>query len=276
MRDVRLIATDLDGTFLRNDHSVSSANRAALELLGRKGIVRVAATGRNLSKVRQVIAPELPFDYVVFSSGAGVFDWQAQKHLNAINLREHSANLLLRFFSEQELNFFAFFPVPDNHRFYYFRGKQKCDEFERYLYGHEEIAHPLNKDDLPRGELCQFLLIIPEDEQRFTALKTAIEALCSEIRVIRATSPISRGYIWIEVFNRAVSKAAGVNFICEMLGIAKQQTIGLGNDYNDFDLLDFTTYSFLTDNAPESIKHKYNLMPTNQEDAFAYLVNQIG
>ena len=59
---VKLVATDLDGTFLGSDKSVSSENLEALHLLGEKGIVRVIATGRNLMKTQEVILPEIPFD----------------------------------------------------------------------------------------------------------------------------------------------------------------------------------------------------------------------
>ena len=75
-RKVKLVATDLDGTFLKNDKTISKKNLESLHLMGEKGIVRVAATGRNLQKTKDVILPEIPFDYIVFSSGAGVFDWR--------------------------------------------------------------------------------------------------------------------------------------------------------------------------------------------------------
>jgi hydroxymethylpyrimidine pyrophosphatase-like HAD family hydrolase len=79
--NIKLVATDLDGTFLKNDRSISAGNLEALHKLGEKGIIRVAATGRNLKKVEEVIAPYIPFDYIVFSSGAGVYKWSEKKHL---------------------------------------------------------------------------------------------------------------------------------------------------------------------------------------------------
>ena len=51
---IKLVATDLDGTFLRNDKSVSDENMEALHWLGERGILRVIATGRNLKKTREV------------------------------------------------------------------------------------------------------------------------------------------------------------------------------------------------------------------------------
>ena len=271
MKEIKLVATDLDGTFLRDDRTISNANLQALHALGEKNVIRVAATGRNLQKVKDVLTVEVPFDYIVFSSGAGVYCWREQKHIFSQNIVKSSVKKLLNHFIIQKENFHAFYPVPDNHKHYYFRGHKECEEFERYFDFNRSFATALDKDNLPDTELCQFLVIIKEDENHFQTLKADIESLCPEIRVIRASSPITKGYIWLEIFHRSVSKGNGVLKICQLHGIDPVHTMGVGNDYNDFDLLEFTQHSFLTDNSPEEIKDKYPLVPSNEEDAFAVL-----
>ena len=275
MKEVKLVATDLDGTFLKNDRSISKANLEALHKLGKRGIIRVAATGRNLQKVREVLSPEIPFDFVVFSSGAGVFNWKSQQHISSQNLAAESAQKLLRHFIRKGESFHAFYPVPDNHQHYYFRGTEPNEEFERYFSFNEYYAEELDPDNLPQTELCQFLVIIREDDHHFQQLKTEIEALCPEIRVIRTSSPITEGYIWIEVFHHSVSKGMGVLEVCRVSNIDPGLTMGGGNDYNDFDLLEFTRHSFLTDNAPPKIKHRFPIVPSNEEDAFARAVEPL-
>lgn len=269
MRNIKLVATDLDGTFLKNDRTISPKNMEALHRLGDNKIVRVAATGRNLEKVKQVLNNHVPFDFVVFSSGAGVFNWKEKTHIYNQNIRRESARKLLNHFIQQNINFHAFYPVPHNHKHYYFRGNESCEEFERYFSFNQANAEKLETNNLPNTELCQFLVIIREDENHFNRLKAEIENLCPEIRVIRASSPITAGYIWIEVFHKSVSKGNGVNEICKLTGILRDETMGLGNDYNDIDLLDFTQYSFLTENSPEEIKDKFPLTASNENDAFA-------
>jgi Cof subfamily protein (haloacid dehalogenase superfamily) len=275
MKNIKLVATDLDGTFLKNDRTISSNNMEALFKLGDKKIMRVAATGRNLEKVKQVLNKHVPFDFVVFSSGAGIFNWKEKKHIYNQNIKTESVRKLLNYFIQQNINFHAFYPVPQNHKHYYYRGNEKCEEFERYFNFNKADADELNVNNLPKSELCQFLVIIRENQSHFNRLKTEIENLCPEIRVIRASSPITAGYIWIEVFHKSVSKGNGVNEICKFTGIRRDETMGLGNDYNDFDLLEFTKYSFLTENSPEEIKHKYPLVPSNENDAFAQSVQHL-
>ena len=55
MKNIKLVATDLDGTFLKDDRTVSAGNIEALRKLGEKNIIRVAATGRDLKKVKEVL-----------------------------------------------------------------------------------------------------------------------------------------------------------------------------------------------------------------------------
>jgi hypothetical protein len=275
LKHIRLVATDLDGTFLKNDHSVSRNNLEALHLLGLNNIIRVAATGRNLRKVHEVITPEMPFDYIVYSSGAGIFDWKHQKQVTFQNIGKHSVRKLIDTFIYKNYNFHAFFPAPENHMHWYHRGGEYCDEFERYFNFNNAYATELQPLSFPETELCQFLVIIPENETRFQKFKSEIESVCPDIRVIRSSSPITKGFIWIEVFHHSVSKGNGVKHICSILDIKPTETLGIGNDYNDFDLLAFTGHSFLTENAPKEIKHLYPIVSSNENDAFADVIQPI-
>lgn len=275
MKNIRLVATDLDGTFLKNDKTISERNLKALDLLGEYQVIRVVATGRNLRKVNEVIPAHVPFDYVVFSSGSGIFDRRNNKHLYSRNISAKSAEHLVDYMLKRDLNFHAFWPVPENHHLWYHRGSEPCMEFERYFSFHNSYASPLPAgNSLPHG-VCQFLVVIPGDELLYFKMKNDIEDICPEVRIIRSSSPLETGYIWLEIFHKSVSKGNGVLHLCELLGIQPGQTIGIGNDYNDIDLLEITEHSFLTDNAPEILKPHFQLLPTNEEDAFAHAVERI-
>ena len=274
-KHIKLVATDLDGTFLKDDRTISTRNLEALRLLGEKNIIRVVATGRNLRKVEEVLNPDVPFDYIVFSSGAGVYNWKEKKHIFDRNITPDSTGRLVTHFKQKDYNFYAFAPAPENHRLWFHRGKKECVEFNKYLSFHNSFSEPLSENGNLKNGLCQFLLIIPESEQDFAVLKEEIEMQCNEIRVIRSSSPVTKGYIWVEVFHREVSKGQGVLHVCNRLGINPEETAGIGNDYNDLDLLGFTGYSFLTKNAPDPLKRFFTLVPSNEEDAFAQTVQPL-
>lgn len=276
MDNIRLVATDLDGTFLRNDRTISQANLDALYYLGSKKVIRVVATGRNLHKVDEVIPEPVPFDYIIYSSGAGIFNRRDHRHIYSRNISSSSANQLIRYFISQDVNFHAFHPAPENHRLWFYRGTESCAEFERYFSFHNSFAVPLPESGTITSGLCQFLVVMPGDENKFHLMKKEIESACEEVRVIRSSSPLNTGYIWLEVFHHSVSKGNGVLYLCDLLGITPENTLGIGNDYNDLDLLEFTEHSFITDNAPEELKGNFRMVPSNEEDAFAHVIAQIG
>lgn len=269
---VKLVATDLDGTFLGSDRSVSQENLEALHLLGEKGIVRVIATGRNLMKTQEVILPEVPFDYIVFSSGAGVYDCNNNELVYHQNMDGQVTGKLTEFFIQRDLNFHIFRPVPENYRCWYHRGSSPCAEFENYLEYHQLYSEVLPTHLKILSESCQFLVVFPNDLYRFLSFKQEVERTFDGIKVVRTSSPLETGYIWMEIFHEAVSKGNGVKFICDSLGFDHEFTLGIGNDFNDLDLLEFTRYSYVVENGPPELKHRFMTTCSNEESAFARVI----
>jgi len=271
-KNIKLVATDLDGTFLRDDLTISNENLESLHLLGEKGILRVAATGRNLKKTRDVIPMNIPFDFIVFSSGAGIYDWQNNKLVFYQNLPQKIVKQLIDFLIEEQQSFHLFKPVPDNHCSWYYRGNQTNPEFEQYFGFQNSASEEITKNSEIISDACQFLIILPDDITRFEKLKTRICEQFPDVKIVRTTSPLNTGYIWMELFHQDVSKGNGVQFLCTMNNIAATQTLGIGNDYNDIDLLGFTEYSYLVENSPAEMKKLFATTMSNQDHAFAHTI----
>lgn len=269
---LKLVATDLDGTFLKNDKSISKENLAALQSLGDRGILRVVATGRNLKKTQEVIAHHIPFDYIVFSSGAGVYDCKNNQLIYYQNIHKGTVQQLSDYFVALNLNFHLFKPVPDNHKCWYYRGSDACSEFERYFEFQQAHAEELMINQVLDSEACQFLVVFPNDPDRFHILKEEIQKNFPEVKVVRTSSPLETDYIWMEIFHHSVSKGNGVKFLCDRLQIEHEYTMGIGNDFNDLDLLEFTRYSYMVENGPQELKARFILTQSNEESAFARAV----
>lgn len=271
---IKLVATDLDGTFLKNDKSITKENLDVLNLLGEMGILRVVATGRNLKKAREVISENIPFDYIVFSSGAGVFDMKNDKLLYHQNLDQEIVQELADYLIELDLNFHLFKPVPENHECWYHRGSVPCAEFENYFTFHSGFSEPLVTGKKINSEACQFLVVFPNNLERFQVFRKEIERRFNTVKIVRTSSPLESGYIWMEIFHQAVSKGNGVKFVCDWLNIDHTFTLGIGNDYNDLDLLEFTNYSYIVENGPPELKEKFLAAVSNEESAFARAIKK--
>lgn len=69
--DIKMIVTDLDGTFLRTDKSVSAYSQKIIQQCREKGIVFVIATARPVRAVKNFL-PFLSYDSAIYHNGAVV------------------------------------------------------------------------------------------------------------------------------------------------------------------------------------------------------------
>ncbi len=273
MFEVKMVVTDLDGTLLQSDQSISPADQKTLERLGNLGLCRVAATGRNLYKVRLVLNEVSPFDYVIFSSGAGIMDWKSQQLIRAMSIPLETTTEIMNFLIGEKYNFKVSRELPDNHNFGWWESYD-CPELTRYVAHHKKFGDAVKIDPDHPFTASQFLMFFPRESDQFELVKSKVQARFPELSVIKTTSPLDANYIWMEIFPNSVSKAHGIEEICRITGIARENTLGIGNDFNDLEMLDFTQHSYVVDNAPEELKLKYLISLAHYEDGFSHAVNK--
>jgi len=267
--DRKMVLIDLDGTLLNNKKKIGDKDWQTLENLGSKGVTRVFATGRTLFSALQVLDNTTPFDFLVFSSGAGVMNWKNQKIIYKSAINQQKINETIQVLRKLEVNFAIQHPIPENHKYLYHTAKQTNTDFEWRNKLYSDYCAVLNSF-YPYNEATQFLVIL-ENEDEFETVKSKISGL----KVIRATSPIDEKSIWLEIFPKHVSKASGGQYLCKTLNISDKNTIGIGNDYNDLDLLAWTNKSFAVANSPEYIKSKFTACADNENNPLTDVVKQL-
>ncbi|MEU1211707.1 HAD-IIB family hydrolase [Streptomyces sp. NPDC005791] len=90
-----LVATDLDGTLLRSDDTVSPRSRAALALAASAGARHLIVTGRPVPGIRALLA-DLGYDgLVVCGQGAQVYDAGSARILRSVTLDRDLAEAAL-------------------------------------------------------------------------------------------------------------------------------------------------------------------------------------
>jgi len=273
MSELKLVVTDLDGTLLQNDHSISKDDLETLYLLGKLGICRVAATGRNPLKVRKALTPNDPFDYVICSSGACIIDWQKQEIIQATNFQDELTARLIHYLTDKDYNFKVSDCFPDNHNFFWWKNHE-CPEIDRYIQAHSKMG---KAEEIVRGSQyrsSQLLLFFPKLSDQFGLVKKELLSQFSEISIIRTTSPIDENWLWMEIFPKGISKAHGIAEICHLKGINRAETLGIGNDFNDLEMLDFTHLSYVVHNSPEELKEKFLISLPHHENGFSHAVRK--
>ena len=272
MSEIKLVVTDLDGTLLQSDHTISPQDNETLLRLGELGVCRVAATGRNLFKVRQALNEKSPFDYVIISSGAGIMEWKTQKMIRAISIPVGLTSEIIHYLIGEKQNFKVSRELPDNHNFGWWESYD-CPELKRYVEHHQKFGDAVKIDPSKPFSSSQLLMFFPRESDQFEIVKKSIQASFPELSIIRTTSPLDASYTWMEIFPKGVSKAHGIEEICRITGIDRKDTLGIGNDFNDLEMLDFTHLSYVVDNAPEELKRKYLNSLAHYDDGFSHAVN---
>jgi len=267
--NIKMVVTDLDGTLAKSDSSVCDVDIETLEKLGELGLCRVIATGRSLYSARTVLNDDFPIDYLVFSTGAGIMDWNTKTIIKEEHLPKDEVESISRVLNDHKVDFTIQHKIPNNHCFSYLLHNKENVDFMHRLEIYKGFEQPLDLNSIE--DATQILAILEDDIDWFEELRS----LFDDIKVVRTTSPLNGKSIWMEIFPKHVSKAYGINYLCEMLKINKSQTIGIGNDYNDIDLLDFCKYSFVVSNAPKDLKRKYPSVASNDMNGFTDFINKL-
>lgn len=263
----KIVITDLDGTLLDNNSKVSPINYQTLINLKNKNIIRAIATGRSLYSIQKVLSSDFPIDYAIFSSGAGIINWETKQIIYETHLESNHVKSISECLKTENIDFMIHKPIPDNHLFVYYQTDQPAPDFMRRCKHYKHIAKPIPRDYCYEKS-CQIVAIIPENPVKYTQLKNNFP----EVNTIRSTSPLDHKSIWIEFYSKNVSKAMGIKWLCNYLDICHKQTISVGNDYNDIDMLHFTAHSFVTENAPNDVKKHFKVTHSNENNGFSHAV----
>jgi hypothetical protein len=248
-----MLVSDLDETLIFDGGSLDPSDRAALEALAEQGVLRVIATGRSLASARTAMGSDWPIDYLVFSSGAGLLDWQTQELLHARGFDTEQTEELIALLRTLELDFMVQAPIPDNHRFGFYRTAGENPDFDRRCERYRGQCWPL--DGAPFGPSTQLLVVAPPD--RVEPVLERVSNALHTVQLIRTTSPLDHRSLWLEVFPVGVTKATGVQHLLERLPSAPTETLAVGNDYNDEDLLRWAQRPFVMERSPSRLLDEF-------------------
>lgn len=267
----KLFITDFDGTLTRTQGGFAARDLCALERLGELGIIRAIATGRSLHSFMKAGGSALPVDYLISSTGAGLSLHPCGRLIRQMGLTGEEVIACVRVLQEEDLDFMIQRPLPDNHLFAYrSSGRQNPDFFRRISLnnGHcRSLGCPS-----AFGPASQLLAVVPPRES-VRALKRIRERV-EGLSVIQATSPLDGRSTWIEIFARGVSKSQTASWLAQKLGIDRKNTLSVGNDYNDTDLLEWSAMGFVVENAPDDLKRKFPVVSSNDEGGVAEAIGK--
>lgn len=270
MNKIKIIFTDLDGTILPHHQGISATDLETFNILKETDVIKVIATGRSLNSLKKAISLDFPIDYAIFSSGSGIINWHTQEIIKDYSLLQEDIQQIAHILLQLDYNFLIYDVIPHNHYFQYYNSNYIPADFTRYLTKYQQFARPFQGDFL--NQKATQMLTMLESLEQFNYLYSLLEKL--NIKIVRATSPIDYQTIWMEFFHAEVSKGNAAYFLCQKLGIEAMYSLGIGNDFNDIDLLNFTHHSYVVANAPLELKQRYKTTKSVNQSGFSDIVRQ--
>jgi hydroxymethylpyrimidine pyrophosphatase-like HAD family hydrolase len=267
---LKMFVTDFDGTLADDNSEVSVEARYQLKRIGAKGILRVIATGRNLFSFKNAVNDDFPIDYLIFSSGIGIYDWKNKKLLQNYSLDKSSTKEIYTYLTKNDYDFMVQLPVPENHFFHCYSKNEPSGDYLSRIQ-HYESRGIFSVKECP--EIASQFVIFCNEVEQYQSLKS----IFANLKVIRATSPIDKRTMWVEILPMGVSKAFGIEYLKLMHTINHDNIIAVGNDYYDLDMVQFvrSDNAYLVSNAPIELQKEYNLIESNQKDGVAKLIERL-
>ncbi|WP_345466297.1 Cof-type HAD-IIB family hydrolase [Deinococcus carri] len=265
---MRLIATDLDGTLLRPDLTVSARTRAALAAARAAGIQVVPVTARQPRGVRPIAEAAGFADYALCGNGAhgvhlGTGETLFEAHVPEAVQRAVAEALAAR--------------VPG----VLFVSVREGGEVFVAQDGYAAIAHFEDHKREP-GEMGTFTLddVLARPSLKFIVRHAALtpRELLAEVRALGlgGFAVTHSGAPFLEVLAEGVSKAWGLERLCARLGIAREEVLAFGDAPNDAEMLAWAGRGVAMGNAePEALEVADEVTRTNAQDGVALVIERV-
>ncbi|VXC34630.1 Haloacid dehalogenase [Flavobacterium sp. 9AF] len=263
--NLRVIATDLDGTLLNAAHTISTYTKEIFQELYKQGYTIIVATGRHHKDAIQLTKLlEIPV-YLVTSNGARIhtpendlffaFDIESDAIQNILSL-DIDDSITTVLFKEE-------FWLTNKHNL-------KLNSFQKELHYPPQIVDFKQVSDLSAIKL----LFVDEDHQKLLQLDNLIKK--------QQPSPFETCFslpICLELMDKSIDKSYAIAKILEKENSTFQQTICFGDGFNDEKMLSQAFKGLIMNNAQQTLKDKLphlEIIGNNHDDAVAkYLKTEV-
>ena len=265
----KIVASDLDGTLLNKEQTVSEENLCAISQMKRLGVEFVPTTGRGMNEVDSSLINSPDIRYIITSNGAVVFD----KKLGEQILTRYIPSDTVRLVLETIRPFNVFTVVHVGGKTYYDKDKYN-PEFLNICGVGEYYAHII-------GQYAEAV----EDFENFLLSSNAVELVCLFFELdegnrfskqifencgkLCAASP-NKNYL--EVYSCDAGKGKTLAAFADKLGVDIADVIAVGDSDNDSTLIEKAGLGLAVANACDALKELADQTICNHSEHIAKYV----
>lgn len=261
-----LIATDLDGTLVRHDNTISDRARAAIRAAEEAGIPVVPTTGRQIGGLRTVL--DAFSRYALVNNGSLGIDLADDEVLFC----SMTPAATVAAFVDAVLEYAPgaqFASVRDGGRVF-----AVTEHYLEQVRPDELVKDPAefvtaDRDDI-RSHDCLKIMV------RSTDLPT--DEFLSRTLTLRIPGghTSNSGFPMVEMCAAGLTKAAGLDRLCGLLGMTSADVVALGDGGNDAEMLRWAGRSFAMADGQQLAKDAAtDIAPPATEEGFARVVESL-
>ncbi len=243
-----LYITDLDGTLLGRDGSISDFTASTINTLVKNGLNFTFATARSFYSASKMVEKlNLQTPAVTFN-GTFITDTKTGENIYSNVFDKADVDFIFDFFMKHNLS-----PVVHsfvNREEKYLFHKESINEFTRInvesKVGDTRLLPVMSKKELNQGEIFYFdcLGTMEEMHPLYEKLKDKYGCICSKDTYSER--------IFLEIMPKGVDKASGIKKLKEMLGFDK--IVCFGDGVNDIPMFKLSDEAYAVGNAYDEVK----------------------
>lgn len=264
-KKIKVIISDLDGTLLNSDHTISAFTKTVFQELHKQNYLIIVATGRHHMDAMAIINTlEVPV-YLVTSNGARIHS-PKKELLYAFNLDSDSVKSIFSLDIDPEITTVLFKETVWQTS----KTNKKLNAFQKDLAYPPEVVDFTDLDDYSAIKI----FFTHEDHQKLVELKNRILEKYSDTFHHAFSLPIC-----LEFMDKSVDKSNAISKILEKEGFTFEETISFGDGFNDVKMLEAAGIGLIMGNAPDNLKNELSnlkVIASNVEDGVAkYLLSNV-
>ncbi|MCG4784580.1 MAG: Cof-type HAD-IIB family hydrolase [Roseburia faecis] len=271
MKDIKLVALDLDGTLFDNSSRISKRNLTAIRSITDKGIHVVISTGRPFEGIPFDQIKGTGINYAITANGSGIYEISTGKCLYENAMDEELVTPILNFLLTRDIHMDAFIggkgytpiqcvetaqklTVPSSIKNYIITTRTRLDNILQFIHENQLKIQKMTLNFYPAADGT---LIDRETVRKFLVSNPSITTVCG-------------GYNNLEFTRADANKGVGLRKLAEILGVNPDATMAIGDTENDLAIIEAAGIGVAMGNATDAVKARADYVTTtNTKDGVA-------
>ncbi|GGK29443.1 sugar phosphate phosphatase [Caldalkalibacillus thermarum] len=259
--NIKLLAIDVDGTLLHDNHELSERTKEAIFRIKEEGVRVVLATGRGPRSCDPLIEALQLTDPMITHNGAVIYNPVRNMAEQQVGFEAKELLPIIRYCRSRNIHF----DVNTAFGIYVEQLREEVVPVYKQFF-----VEPVVVDDI--GSLTDPIvkLTLTDQPHRLDQVMNEIVPQFPDLSIIRS------GETFIDVIHPQATKANALRYLLQKFRISPDEVMAFGNYYNDLEMLQLAGTGVAMGNAPREVQQQADIVTqSNNEDGVALVIENM-